>query len=131
LFDVTTSLSEPLKPVAVITTEDYVSKMMKVGNQLVLGEWEGYLQVVSLGNHLITSTHKFNEGGDINDMIAIDDAHFLLATAQGLLRATRDQVVKQYYKGKTARAVCHIADSIYLVGLENENMIALWNEQTD
>ena len=98
---------------------------------MLLGEWEGWLQVVNLDNLLITSTHKFNEGGDIHDILAIDDAHFLLATAHGLLRATRDQVVKHYYKGKTARAVCHIADSIYLVGLENENMIALWNEQTD
>ena len=90
---------------------------------MLLGEWEGYLQVVNLGNLFITSTHKFNEGGDINDMLAIDDTNFLLATAQGLLRTTRDQVVKHYYKGKTARAVCHIADSTYLVGLENENMI--------
>ena len=27
--------------------------------------------------------------------------------------------------------MCLIADSKYLVGLENENMIALWDEQTD
>ena len=86
---------------------------------MLLGEWEGYLQVVNLTNLPITSTHKFNEGGDINDMLAIDDTNFLLATAQGLLRTTRDQVVKHYYKAKTARAVCHIVDSIYLVGYEN------------
>lgn len=97
VFDVTTSLAEPLKPVAVIDTEDYVTKVLRVGNQLLLGEWEGYLQVVSLGQPLITSTHKFTEGGDIHDMLPRDDTQFLLATAQGLLRTTRDQVLKHYF----------------------------------
>ena len=49
VFDVTTSLSQPLRQVAVIPTEDYVSKVMKMKNNLMLGEWEGYLQVVDLG----------------------------------------------------------------------------------
>ena len=97
MFNVTSSLVDPLRPVAVIDTKDYVSKVLRVGNQLLLGEWEGYLQVVSLGNLLIMSTHKFSEGGDIHDMLAIDDTHFLLASAQGLLRTTRDQVVKHYF----------------------------------
>ncbi len=131
VFDVTTSLNEPLRPVAVIDTEDYVSKVLRVGNQLLLGEWEGYLQVVQLGSSLITSTHQFREGGDVHDMLAIDASHFLLAAAHGLLRTTKDHVVKLYCKGKTARALCHIAESMYLVGLVNENMIVLWNEQTD
>ena len=93
----TASLADPLRPIAVIDTKDYVSKVSRVGNQLLLGEWEGYLQVVSLGNLLITSTHKFTEGGDIHDMLAIDETHFLLASAQGLLRSTRDQIVKHYF----------------------------------
>ena len=64
-------------------------------------------------------------------MIAIDGSYFLLATAHGLLSTTKDQVVKLYFDGKTVRSVCHFADSKYLVGLVNENMVALWDEQTD
>ena len=97
MFNVTASLANPLRPVAVIDTKDYVSKVLRAGNQLLIGEWEGYLEVVSLGTSLITSTHKFTEGGDIHDITAIDDTHFLLATAQGLLRTTRDQVVNHYF----------------------------------
>ena len=64
-------------------------------------------------------------------MIPIDGSHFLLATARGLLRTTKDQVVIHYYENQTVRSVCHFADSLYLVGLVNEDMVALWNEQTD
>ena len=109
---------------------------MKVGHQLLLGERQGYLQAVHIskalvGNPLISSTHKFIEAGDIHDVLAINDTHFLLAAALGLLRTTKDQIVKHSFKGQTARALCPIADSLYLVGFVNENVIKLWNEQTD
>jgi hypothetical protein len=74
----------------------------------------------------ITSSHKFIEGSDIYDIIAIDDTHYLLATWQGLLKTTKDQVINHYYKGKNFWSLCHFHDSIYLLGLTNDGLI-LWN----
>ena len=37
----------------------------------------------------ITSTHKFEEGGDIYDIVAIDESHYLLAGKTGLLITTK------------------------------------------
>ena len=48
-------------------------------------------------NSNITSTHKFTEGDDINDIIAIDDTHYLLAAWEGVLRTTKDQLIKHYH----------------------------------
>jgi hypothetical protein len=36
----------------------------------------------------ITSTHKFEEVGDITDILAKDDTHYLLAAELGLLKTT-------------------------------------------
>ena len=38
----------------------------------------------------ITSHHYFEEAGFINDIVAIDDTHFLLATACGLMKTTKE-----------------------------------------
>ena len=43
-----------------------------------------------MNNSKITSTHKFEEGVDINDIVAIDDTHYLLAAYYGLLKTTKD-----------------------------------------
>ena len=37
VFKVTTSLTHPLTPVTVIATKDWVSKILRVGNELLLG----------------------------------------------------------------------------------------------
>lgn len=37
VFEVSTSLTEPLTPVRVIATSDAVVKILKVGNELILG----------------------------------------------------------------------------------------------
>ena len=41
-------------------------------------------------NSNITSTHRFEEGSHINDIVAIDDTHYLLAAERGLLKTTKD-----------------------------------------
>ena len=41
-------------------------------------------------NKNITSTHEFNEGEYIYDIVAIDDTHYLLAAREGLLKTTKD-----------------------------------------
>ena len=41
-------------------------------------------------NSNITSTHRFEEGGNIYDIVAIDYSHYLLAAYKGLLKTTKD-----------------------------------------
>ena len=105
--------------------------MMKVGNQLVLGEGRGYLQVFDIEKLEITHTKQFKGIKSIWDMIAIEESEqLLLAGLGGLLRATKDQVIKHYFNGKIAHSICHIAESLYLAGLYQDGLI-VWNEQTD
>ena len=40
-------------------------------------------------------------------------------------------MVNHYYKGTSVTTLCHIADSIYLVGSYGLESMAVWNEQTD
>jgi hypothetical protein len=42
IFEVSASISQPLKQVKVIDTESYVFKILKVGQELLLGEDNGY-----------------------------------------------------------------------------------------
>jgi hypothetical protein len=41
IFEVTTSISQPLKPVTVINTESNVYKILRVGHELLLGQDSG------------------------------------------------------------------------------------------
>ena len=54
----------------------------------------------------------------------------MLAAYNGLLKCTKDQVIKHYHKRKTVRSLSHVTDSLYLVGFYRHGLI-LWNEQTD
>jgi hypothetical protein len=44
--------------------------------------------------------------------------------------ATKDKLISHYYKGKCVKCLCHIVDSLYLVGFEGDGLI-VWNEETD
>jgi hypothetical protein len=101
-----------------------------VGHELLLGEFYGYLEVFDIETSSITHTHKFTEGIHINDIIAIDDAHYLLAANGGLLKTTKDQIINRYHKGYKVMCLCHITDPIYLLGFYLYGLI-LWNEETD
>jgi hypothetical protein len=54
----------------------------------------------------------------------------LLAANKGLLKTTKDQLINHYYEGKTVKSLCHVTDSLYLVGFDYGGLI-LWNEKTD
>jgi len=69
----------------------------------------------------------FPEGDYIYDILPIDESHYLLATYNGLLRASKHQMIKHYFKGKSVSSVCHKTDSIYLVGFYNNGLI-VWDE---
>ena len=104
---------------------------MKVGQELVLGEDRGYLQVFDIDDLVITHTQEFKEVGRICDMIAIKDSEqLLLAGFKGLLKATKDKVIKHYFQGKPAISICNIGESLYLAGFYNSGLI-VWNEKTD
>ena len=64
---------------------------------MILGQLNGWLEVVDMETCSITHTHKFTQGDDIYDIIAIDDANYLLAAYKGLLKTTKDQLINQYY----------------------------------
>jgi hypothetical protein len=75
----------------------------------------------------ITSSHKF--GNCIHDIVAIDNNHYLLAS-YGLLRTTKDKLIKTYYKGESVSSLSHVTDSFYLVGTGKSKLV-VWNEQTE
>ena len=105
--------------------------MMKLGKNIILGECNGYLQVFDIEYLEITHTQQFEEIDDIYDMIAIDDSEqLLLAGYKGVLKATKDQAIKYYFKGKSAQTLCHIAESLYFVGFHKDGFV-VWNYQTD
>jgi hypothetical protein len=53
--------------------------------------------VFDMKNSNITSTHLFTEGDDIFDIISIDDSHYLLAAWKGVLKTTKERVIKHYH----------------------------------
>ena len=65
-------------------------------------------------------------------MIEIEDSEqLLLAGDEGLLKATRDQEIKHYFQGKFILSICHIAESLYLVGFIRGSGLIVWNEHID
>jgi hypothetical protein len=76
-----------------------------VGDELILGGFK-YLEIFNIETCKITSTNLFKEGSTINainainDIIAIDETHYLLAGDNGLLKTTKDQLIKHYHRGK-------------------------------
>jgi hypothetical protein len=105
---------------------------LRVGHELLLGADNGCIAVFDINTSSITHVDKFAGGAD--DMIAIDDTHYLLANCRGLLKFAKDQLINHYLKGKWATCLCHVIDSLYIVGLyrkDGDDGLILWNEQTD
>ena len=109
---------------------DWVNKILRVGHQLILGQDNGYLEVVDINTSKITSTHQFEGINDISDILAIDDSQYLVAAYGGLLKTTKDQVLKSSYTGELISSLCQITEKVYLVGLIDDQL-EVWNEQTD
>ena len=63
-------------------------------------------------------------------MIAIDDTTYLLATLEGLLKTSKDQLIKHYLKVKYVESLCHITDSLYLIGFYYAKLI-IWDQQKE
>jgi hypothetical protein len=56
IYEISPSLTEPLKKLASIGTKSEVNKMIKVGQELVLGEDRGYLEIFDIKNNSISHT---------------------------------------------------------------------------
>jgi hypothetical protein len=54
----------------------------------------------------------------------------LLATFAGLLKTTKDKLIRQCFKENEVRSLCHISDSIYLIGVYKIGLI-VWDEQNN
>ena len=102
--------------------------MKRVGNELLLGQYHGYLEVVDIKTSKITSNHQFTDGNGIRDILAIDDTHYLFAASKGLFKTTKDQLIRHDYQGQWVLSLCHVTDSIYLVGVREYGLI-LWDEE--
>ena len=73
--------------------------------------------MVSIKNYEITHTVRFKEGGEaINDILPIDNTHYMIAGFKGLLKATKDKLVKVYYKDQYVVTLHHLSGSYYLIG---------------
>jgi hypothetical protein len=104
---------------------------LRAGHELILQEIKGNLYLFDIETSSITHSHYFTEAGlGILDIIAINDTHYLLATFKGLLKTTKDQLINHYHKGKTVFSLCHINDSLYLLGFYYYQLI-VWDEETD
>ena len=75
-------------------TKSNTYKMTRSPKYLVLGEGEGYLELVDLQTYQIIHTIQFKDVKlMINDVVAIDDNQFLLGTCNGLFKTTREAVI--------------------------------------
>lgn len=54
----------------------------------------------------------------------------MLATFKGLLKTSKDQLINHYYKGEFVTCICHLKDSIYLLGF-NKDKLRVWNQETE
>ena len=95
-----------------------------------MGEANGYLQVFSIPDSVITHTQHFL-GIAFSDTLPITGGtEFLIAGDMGLLKTTWDLVLEHYFQEYYITSLCHVSGSRYLVGIYNYGLI-LWNELTD
>lgn len=63
-----------------------------------MGGYKGHLQLLDMSSCNITH-EKMYDIDIFYDMLAIDDSQFLLATENGMLKTTKDMLLKHYHKG--------------------------------
>lgn len=95
--------------------------MLTIGQDLLMGEEDGYLQILDMSSCKITHTHRFDLGiYAFYDIAAIDDTQYLLASDNGLLKTTKDHLLKHNFKWSTVISICALQDpQIYLLGFSS------------
>ena len=64
--------------------------MLRKNHELLLGEYNGWLEVFNMNIGTITHTRLIREDATIWDILAVDETHFLLASSHGILKITKD-----------------------------------------
>jgi hypothetical protein len=68
-----------------------VNKILRKGNELLLSQSCGWLEVFDISSATITHSWKIREGYiHIFDIVAIDKTHYLLATSEGILKFNKE-----------------------------------------
>jgi hypothetical protein len=57
VYEVITHFTQPLILVKEVQTEETVKKILRVGNEILLGEYNGYLEVFDIETSSIIHTH--------------------------------------------------------------------------
>jgi hypothetical protein len=92
------------------------------------------LEVFDIKTSTLKSSYYFWLDLEIYDIVAIDDFNYLLASSCGLLKTTKNKVIKHYYRGNWAASLCHVAHSLYLVGFRSgltDKRLILWNQKKE
>ena len=63
-----------------------MGKILRKGNELLLGQDGGWLEVFDISSATITHAWKIREGTTIWDIAAIDETRLFLAANEGLLK---------------------------------------------
>jgi len=66
-----------------------VNKILRKGNELLLGQYDGWLEVFEISSATIIHAWKIREATTIWDIEAIDKTHLLLATSEGILKSSK------------------------------------------
>ena len=64
--------------------------MLGKGNELLIGGYNGWLEVFNIISGTITHSQKIRAQTTIYDIVAIDETHLLLASSDGILKSTKD-----------------------------------------
>jgi hypothetical protein len=64
--------------------------MLRKGHELLLGEFNGWLEVFNITSATITHSQEIRVQTTIFDIIAIDETHLLLASSDGIFKSTKD-----------------------------------------
>ena len=63
-----------------------MNKILRKGNELLLCQEDGWLEVFEISSATITHAWKIKEATYIYDIVMIDESHLLLATNEDLLK---------------------------------------------
>jgi hypothetical protein len=100
VFEVPTSLTEPLTFVTEIQTKAKVFNIFRNGYELLLSESDGWLQVFDIASATISHTWQIKETYVIKAIVAIDKTQYLIASLEGLFKSTKEKMIEHYYQGK-------------------------------
>ena len=97
IYQLQESAHQPLKYLTYLNASDDIYKMVIFGSDLIMGEHDGYLEFVDLNKKGFASSHRFEQGSHINDVLPIIlGSQYLLGTNKGILLTSRDTLVKHY-----------------------------------